>query len=448
MQLILHELILFAAVGFLIGGLDDLLVDLVWIARTVWRRLTVYTRHSRASVASLEASGQRIGPLAVFIPAWDEALVINKMLQNCLRSWDQHNYQIFVGCYSNDAPSQAAVAQVQDPRVQLAIVPHRGPTTKSDCLNHLWKDMLLSEKERGRTFSVVILHDAEDVVHPDELVVFGTLISRFSMIQIPVMPLVDPGSRWIAGHYLDEFAEAHGKALIVREFVGAAIPSAGVGCALSRNALNVLAAAHDSLPFGAGSLTEDYELGLRLAAMGHKSAFVRLLDRQGKGFVAVRAHFPSDLRAAVSQKTRWIIGIALAGWSRMGWSGGVSETWMRLRDRRAILAAFVTLAGYSAAILALFMVVFGVQLPQFGQVLTAMLIANGCLLLWRLVMRCAFVTASYGWREGVRAVPRAIISNAIAVMSAYRALYQYLRLYRSGKLSWAKTEHKFPDALS
>ena len=33
-----HELALFAAFGFLVFGLDDLLVDLLWIGRTGWRR--------------------------------------------------------------------------------------------------------------------------------------------------------------------------------------------------------------------------------------------------------------------------------------------------------------------------------------------------------------------------------------------------------------------------
>lgn len=447
MQLILHELILFAAVGFLIGGVDDLLVDLLWVGRTLWRRVAIYSRHQRATVASLPPP-RGGGPLAIFVPAWDEARVIDKMLRNCVRSWNQRNYLIFVGCYLNDVPSQAAVAQVRDPRIRLAVVPHYGPTTKSDCLNHLWRDMLAVEAEIGRPFSAVILHDAEDVVHPDELVLFGALIDRFSLIQIPVAPLVDRDSRWISGHYLDEFAEAHGKALIVRESVGAAIPSAGVGCALSRDALNSLAAAHDGLPFGSGSLTEDYELGLRLAAQGHKGAFVRLLDRYGERIVAVRAHFPSTLRAAVRQKTRWIIGIALAGWSRLGWEGGVFETWMRVRDRRAILAAFVLLAGYLSAFLALFMAAIGTELPRIGFALQVMLIANGFLLLWRLMMRAAFVSVTYGWREGVRAIPRAVISNAVALMSTYRALFQYVRLYRSGKLVWAKTEHKFPDTLS
>src|SRR5689334_4621398 len=72
-----HELALFAAVGLAIGGLDDLLVDLIFIVRTAWRRATVYRRHPRANAVALGADGG--GPIAVFVPAWQEARVIGAM---------------------------------------------------------------------------------------------------------------------------------------------------------------------------------------------------------------------------------------------------------------------------------------------------------------------------------------------------------------------------------
>ena len=61
----------------------------------------------------------------------------------------------------------------------------------------------------------------------------------------------------------------------MREAVGAAIPLAGVGCAIARRALAELAARQDGKPFAGGSMTEDYELGLRLGAIGKKTMFVR-----------------------------------------------------------------------------------------------------------------------------------------------------------------------------
>ena len=65
----------------------------------------------------------------------------------------------------------------------------------------------------------------------------------------------------ISGHYIDEFAEAHAKELLVRQWLDAAVPAAGVGVAIDWAMLGRIADARDGAPFDAASLTEDYELG-------------------------------------------------------------------------------------------------------------------------------------------------------------------------------------------
>ena len=49
----LRELLLVIGIGVAISGLDDLFVDLVFFARSLWRRLAIYSRHPRASAESL-----------------------------------------------------------------------------------------------------------------------------------------------------------------------------------------------------------------------------------------------------------------------------------------------------------------------------------------------------------------------------------------------------------
>ena len=254
------ELALFASIGFVVGGIDDLAVDTVWISRAAWRRTRVYAHFERASADTL-APPQQPGRLIVFVPTWQEADVIGPMLQNCLKRWQGHDFRIYVGCYSNDVETRSAVAAVASPAIRLVICAEPGPTTKADCLNALWNALLEDEDREAFQAKAIILHDAEDVVHRDELTLYQALIERFAMVQIPVEPLVDPNSRWIAGHYLDEFAEAHSKDLIVRESLGASLPSAGVGCAIARSALCQLASQQGGKPFDTESLTEDYELG-------------------------------------------------------------------------------------------------------------------------------------------------------------------------------------------
>jgi bacteriophage N4 adsorption protein B len=79
---------------------------------------------------------------------------------------------------------------------------------------------------------------------------------------------------------------------------------------------------------------------------------VRIPAQPGEhGVVASRGHFPATLGAAVRQKARWLGGIAFSGCDRLGWSGGLGERWMRMRDRRGPIAAVLLGAAYAAALL-------------------------------------------------------------------------------------------------
>jgi adsorption protein B len=329
------------------------------------------------------------------------------------------------------------------------LVDRDGPTTKADCLNHLYDALIAYETETGRSPAAVALHDAEDVVHPLELRIFDRLIDRAAVIQLPVLPLPDPHSRWISGHYCDEFAEAHIKELVVREAVGAAIPLAGVGCAIARVALSELAALNEGQPFAAGSMTEDYEVGLRLGALGLKTMFVRLPARPGeRAVVASRGYFPTTLGSAVRQKARWLGGIALAGWDRLGWSGGIGERWMRMRDRRGPLAALLLFAAYSAAFLwSQIWLAEALGAPihaQLDRTLIILLTVNGWLLAWRVLMRATFTAYAYGAIEGILSIPRLFVGNMIAILAAARAIAIHID---GGARRWDKTRHVFPAEL-
>jgi adsorption protein B len=444
-----NELLLFAGVGLLLGGLDDLLLDLIFGLRWLWRRLTVYRRHARMTADRLGPSA-RPGTLAVFIPAWDEGAVIGAMLRHTLTQWKGEDVQLFVGVYPNDAQTIAAVsgAARDDARVTLVVNARPGPTTKADCLNAIWDALLRWEAARDEEATAIVLYDAEDVVHADGPRVLSAMIDRFALVQLPVLPIVTKGSHWVAGHYCDEFAESHAKAMMVREALGAALPSAGVGCAIRRSAIATLADARHGRPFDPDSLTEDYEMGLRVGELGGRGIILRMRDAKG-ALIATREYFPDSIRKAVHQKARWTVGIALSGWDRLGWGGSWVEAWMRLRDRRALMAAVVLLAAYAGLVLtALVWGAEGVGLihpPPLSWPMQALLTVNAILLFWRLLMRALFVHHAYGPVEALRAVPRVVIANIIAVMAARRAFVMYLAIWRGAAPQWDKTAHRFPD---
>ena len=234
----------------------------------------------------------------------------------------------------------------------------------------------------------------------------------------------------------------------MREALGASIPSAGVACAFERDMLGQLVDPAHGGPFDPSSLTEDYEAGLRIAHMGGRGVFVRIRDRTG-ALVATREYFPDTIQTAVKQKARWMVGISLAGWDRMGWHGGPAEWWMRIRDRRSTLAAFVLFAAYVALILWALLAVIDLVAPRhqppLPPLIEKLLWFNLILMLWRMMMRGLFVGRAYGWRHGLMAIPRTVIANYIAILAARRAIFLYARSLLGDPLIWDKTQHSFPD---
>lgn len=446
-----RELALFAAVGFLIGGIDDLIIDLIWLIRSAWRACTVYRKHPRADAANL-APPARPGRIAIFVPAWREEAVIGAMIRTALASIHHPDWRLYVGCYPNDPGTIAAVrAAGDDPRVRLVIGDADGPTTKAGCLNWLWRALIEDEAAEAMRFKAVVLHDAEDVVHRDELAVHDSLIERFDLVQLPVLPVAVRGhGAWgalISGHYCGEFAEAHAKQVVVREAMGAAVPSAGVGCAIARDMLGRLAGPARA-PFDPDSLTEDYELGLHIGMAGGRGVFVRVRAAEGEEIVAVRSCFPHGLGASLLQKARWVTGIALAGWDRLGWDGGLAERWMRLHDRRSLVAALVLVAGYGAlfawGIAAALSGITGREMIAIA--LPGWLVAaNLAILVWRVGMRCGFTLRAYGWRMATLTPLHMFIGNLVAIGAAMRAFGLYVGLLRHGRLRWDKTAHVFPS---
>ncbi len=440
-----RETMLFAAVGLLIGGLDDILVDLVFLVGRVRRG-----GRARLTIATLPPP-RRPGRIAVFVAAWDEVAVIGDMLATALQRFDHPDYRIYVGLYPNDRGTIDAAAAVadSDPRVRLVIGLRDGPTTKADCLNTLWRALQRDDRRTRVATKAIVLHDAEDVVHADELRIFDALIERHDYVQLPVLPLVKRGAQLVSGHYADEFAEAHAKQLVVRTALGAGMPLAGTGCAIAPDILALIAAERGGDPFDATSLTEDYELGLRMADLGARGLFARIDDSRG-GIVAVRAFFPDTIDTAVRQKTRWMTGIALSGWDRTGWARPLAfaDHWMRMRDRRAPLAVVVLAMAYCAlpawALATALHWYRGSSATPDGSPGLWLLVVNTALLGWRLVTRMIFTGRSYGPREALWSLPRFVVGNFVALNAAPRALVRYVGMLRGAAPVWDKTRHEFP----
>jgi adsorption protein B len=351
-------------------------------------------------------------------------------------------------------------------------VPHDGSTCKAYCLNWIVQAILRQNTLQPVPFAGVVLHDSEDVLHPLELKYYNYLLPRIDFIQLPVTSLERDWHELVAGTYMDEFAEWHTKDLVVRESLSKMVPSAGVGTCFSRRALEELAAETSNQPFNTDTLTEDYDIGARLARRGMKQIFgkfpVEYVTKRkplfgfGKEQVStisiplgIREYFPDTFRTAYRQKARWTLGIGLQGWAQVGWGGPLATRYLLFRDRKGLVTSFVAILAYILVLNFMILLLadqmgwWTVHYPSAfapGGWIAVLAAFNACALSLRVLQRSWFVYRIYGWEHALLAIPRMVIGNFINAMAAARAWRLYLGHLITGKrLVWDKTMHDFPS---
>lgn len=461
----------------LLSSLDDLFIDGWFWLRELRRSLTIKRRYAALTAEQLRAKPEQ--PLAIMVPAWLEYDVISSMLETMVSTLEYKDYMIFAGTYQNDQRTIDEVERMRRRYRKLirVEVPHDGPTCKADCLNWIVQAIFAQNAKQPVPFAGVILHDSEDVLHPLELKYYNYLLPRIDFIQLPVTSLERHWHELVAGTYMDEFAEWHTKDLVVRESLSKMVPSAGVGTCFSRRALEQLAEETNNQPFNTDTLTEDYDIGARLAQRGMKQIFgkfeVEYVTRRRAWFglgrekistvrmpLGVREYFPNTFRTAYRQKARWTLGIGLQGWQQVGWTGSLANRYLLFRDRKGLVTSFVAILAY--VLLANFFVFFladkfgwwKVYYPSYfrpGGWLVTLMWLNAIALLLRVVQRAYFVGRMYGWEHAVLSMPRMIVGNFINAMAAARAWRLFIAHLVTGKrLAWDKTMHDFPstDQLS
>lgn len=352
----------FVALAFIVFGADDLLWDVFALFRGIGKK--------RVKLSLINEKPPKM--LAVVIAAWHEDAVIGEVVDNLVASvqYPRSLYRVFLGVYPNDEAT-VAVARALEARhggtVVCVMGDDPGPTSKADNINATLRAIRAYECEHDVRFASVTIHDAEDVVHPNEFKMTNYLIDEYDALQFPVFPLQRmPRLRLFfktltSSTYADEFAEHHFRTMVMRDELGF-VPSAGTGFAIGRRVIDEFDG-KDLLP--RNSLTEDYKLSLTLRMRGFRVHYVLekvpRVDAGGRtvwDYIATRSLFPSTFKAAVRQKARWVYGITMQS-ANMGDVFGKSaltfaERTFLYKDLKAKFANFVLLPGY--AVLAYFLV--------------------------------------------------------------------------------------------
>jgi adsorption protein B len=447
------------AILFAVFRLDDMIFDAMY-----WWTFFVHlhaTWRGNTTVEELhELPQQRI---AIFVACWHEEDVIEQMIEYATSAIDYEHFDILVGVYPNDDATRSKVEALASryPNVHAVVNDKPGPTTKAQNLNCVYRAMLAIEGDDP--FDIVVLHDVEDVIHPLSLRLYNRFVPESQLLQIPVFALEYPWYEFVGWTYADEFAKNHCKDMLLRERLGAFVPSAGVGTAFARGGLDRVAESEQDL-FPEGALTEDYQFALRLYQHGLRTSFALLrlspqhlgLPKTAAAYIATREYFPNKANAAIRQKSRWVAGICLQAWQRTGWHGNLATRYMLYRDRRGLIGNLGAFVGYVVFAASVGLVVwhafdhrvFTPIVPNDRWVWVLLLFVLFSTLL-ELVQAACFTTWIYGRQAGLLSTLRAPVAAYINGRATIRALRTFFgSLIRGEPMKWAKTAHVFPSSAT
>ena len=468
---IMWGLFVFTSVCFLLSGIDDLFFDIYYWLYFIWRYRNLSGKH-KLTYENLSKIPQK--RIAVMVPCWHEAGVIEEMLKYNVNMIDYNNYDIFIGVYSNDPQTVAAVQAIADiySVIHCVIGPKPGPTNKASNLNAIYEAITEYEKKHNIQYDIFVMHDSEDIIHPYSFLLYNYLMPKNDMIQVPILPL-DVSLKYLTHWtYNAEFCELHVKDLVVREKIGGLVPSAGVGTAFTRKAMELLKSVRNNVPFSTYSLTEDYSTALEIKLHGLRQIFVLqyihrtfwrkkwllfgpLVPYLARECIATRALFPLTYFKAVRQKTRWILGIVFQEWIHTGWRGDFPTLFTLFHDRKSLFTHLINgLFFIQIPIWSLYLY-YASNKPEYPTIqdlfnehpwIWIFIISSTVFMINRFIQRTIALYRVYGFLPSLLCVPLILYGNIINLHALLRAYYTFFfsPQSKSKPVKWDKTDHTFP----
>lgn len=387
--------------------------------------------------------------IAILIANWKEEDVLEQMVQGNIAQLEYERYSIFLGVYPNDLATWEIARKLEKiPNVSVIVNQLQGPTSKGQLLNEMVRQIIASEQESKMHYDAFLLQDSEDLIHPKSLALLNRELLSADFVQIPIFSLKTPLKQFTAGTYADEFAESHTKTLITREQMGAAVPSAGVGTAITRKLALALQDQLGGSFLNERTLTEDYQLGILAKRLGFKTKFSCYFfkHKNKREFIATREFFPDQIKNSVRQKTRWTAGISFQGAEHLGWDGNLVDRYFFWRDRKGPINSLLILSSMALGIAIINLSIFK-QMPEILS-MRSMQIAmwiNFAHMMVRLFERMRATALVYGLVFSLLVPLRWPLANVINCFAAWGAYRGYRKSRKSGQqMAWVKTQHRMP----
>lgn len=400
--------------------------------------------------------------IAILIANWHEAEVLERMVAGNINNINYTNFEIVLGVYPNDPETLLAARSVEKKFANVRVIVNsmNGPTSKGQMLNRMvgYIDQF-NKFSPNNAYDLIVIQDAEDVIHKYSLKLMNMRSLEYDFIQIPVFSLEVPLSKLTAGVYIDEFTESHTKNLLVRDYYNAGVPSAGVGTVVSRELVSRLLKLQDGHFLNEHTLTEDYYLGLTcydLKVKAHFSCEYFELENLKTGesekeFIATREFFPQKIKASIKQKTRWSLGICLQSREhKRKRSSHFFINYFLWQDHKGLFSAPLLISAIAFSFYFLGFYLVNGQWPRLNYgpyypLLINFMWANLFFSIFRILQRAYLVNKIYGMKLALLVPVRWLLSNFINTSAMFNAFFQWTRSKINGKAPvWSKTDHIIP----
>ena len=307
-----------------------------------------------------------------------------------------------------------ALAVAGAPHIEVVIVPAASPRTKPKALN--------AGLARARGAFVTVF-DAEDRPHPQQLraalAAFEDCGEKLACVQAPLV-IDNHDASWIARQFAAEYAIQFRELLPLLAKLGLPLPLGGSSNHFRASVLR------EAGGWDAHNVTEDADLGYRLAREGYRSGIIAPPTWE---------EAPVSFKAWLDQRTRWI--------------KGHMQTWLVLMRNPVRTAAEMGLPAFAA----MHVMLTGGLLAAFIHGPLALVLVAAAVSPMDLLTPADFVLALFGYCVSIfAALTACALSNSLSharaaltmplywplsSIAAYRALFALI--FRPHR--WAKTEH-------
>ncbi|MCJ8140236.1 glycosyltransferase [Falsirhodobacter halotolerans] len=418
----------------LLVGFTILWPGAVLAAATIWAIMSLILCMALKAAAAIAAHRQalpappppliaRLPDVSIIVALYREADIAERLVERLSRlDYPRDKLEILLAIEERDTLTRDALERAALPEwMRLAIVPHGKLKTKPRALNHALGLC------RG---SIIGIFDAEDAPAPDQI---RRMVDRFHATPAEVACLqgvldyYNPRTNWIARCFTIEYATLFRIILPGIQRMGLAIPLGGTTLYVRREALEKVGA------WDAHNVTEDADLGLRLARFGYRTEVVNTVTHEEANCMPV---------AWVKQRSRWQKGYMMTWFVHM-------RAPMRLRAEIGARAFWgfqiMFFCALSQAILApvlwsYWLLALGWSHPVTNALPTWTVIALVAMFLMTEAINITIgilAIRKTGHRMNPLWVPTLIFYFPLATLSVYKALWEMVR----APFYWDKTTH-------